>query len=262
MSTIHPSAIVDSNAKLAEGVVIGPFCIVGPNVTIGKDTVLTSHVVIEGHTSLGERNRIQPGCHLGCRPQDLKYADEETTLIVGDDNMIHQNVTMSIGTTQDQGITRVGSNNLFMVGSHVAHDCIVGDHIILANNVALAGHVQVEDHAIVAGQSGVHQFVRIGTYAMVGAMCVALRDVPPYVICSGNTAEPHGLNTVGMRRAGFSDDDMRALKQCYKYLYRENLLVKEAIEKMNALATEMPQCRARIEHFAEFVANSPRGIIR
>lgn len=193
MAQIHPSSIVHPEAVLADDVIVGPFCLVGPKVQIGAGTHLRSHVCVEGRTTIGSGNVIYAGASIGCDPQDKKYAGEDTALVVGDNNVIRENCTLSIGTVQDEGITRVGSDNLFMANVHVAHDCRVGDHTIIANNVALAGHVTVEDWAIIGGQTGVHQFVRIGAHSMVGGASAALRDVPPYVICSGNRLSLMGL---------------------------------------------------------------------
>ncbi len=262
MAQIHPTSVVDARAELADDVEIGPFCLVGPEVKIGAGTRLRSHVVVEGRTTIGCRNVIYAGASIGCHPQDKKYAGENTELVVGDDNVIRENCTFSIGTVQDHGITRVGSRNLFMANAHVAHDCVVGNDVILANNVALAGHVTVEDFAIIGGQTGVHQFVRVGAHAMVGGASAVLRDVPPYVICHLNPCTPAGLNLVGLRRSGFTDEQMRALRRAYGALYRENLTVREAAEKMETLKTEFPGAAAEIEHFRRFVVESPRGVIR
>ncbi len=262
MAKIHPTALVDASAQLADDVIVGPFSLVGPNVVIGARTHLRSHVVIEGRTVIGEDNVIYAGASVGCHPQDKKYAGEDTQLIVGDRNVIRENCTLSIGTIQDEGITRVGSDNLFMANVHVAHDCRVGSGTILANNVALAGHVVVEDYAIIGGQTGVHQFVRVGEHAMVGGASALLRDLPPYVICSGNPAGPHGLNTVGLRRHGWTEEQMKAIHQAYRLLYRENLLIKEALERMEGLKAEFPGAVDVLTHFMQFVAESPRGIIR
>lgn len=262
MAQIHPSSIVHPEAVLADDVIIGPFCLVGPKVRIGAGTHLRSHVCVEGRTTIGSGNVIYAGASIGCDPQDKKYAGEDTVLIVGDNNVIRENCTLSIGTVQDEGITRVGSDNLLMANVHVAHDCRVGDHTIIANNVALAGHVTVEDWAIIGGQTGVHQFVRIGAHSMVGGASAALRDVPPYVICSGNPAQPHGLNSVGLRRFGYTSDQVRGLHQAYRLLYREGLMVKEALEKIAALEAEFPEAKPLLEHFIDFVGNSPRGVIR
>lgn len=262
MAQIHPTSVVDARAELADDVEIGPFCLIGPEVKIGAGTRLRSHVVVEGRTTIGCRNVIYAGASIGCHPQDKKYAGEDTELVVGDDNVIRENCTFSIGTVQDHGITRVGSRNLFMANAHVAHDCVVGNDVILANNVALAGHVTVEDFAIIGGQTGVHQFVRVGAHAMVGGASAVLRDVPPYVICHLNPCTPAGLNLVGLRRSGFTDEQMRALRRAYGALYRENLTVREAAEKMETLKTEFPGAASEIEHFRRFVVESPRGVIR
>lgn len=262
MAQIHPSAIVDPRAELADDVVVGPFCLVGPNVKIGAGTVLRSHVVVDGRTTIGERNTIYAGASIGCAPQDKKYAGEDTLLVVGDDNVIRENCTFSIGTVQDHGITKVGSRGLFMANAHVAHDCVVGDDVILANNVALGGHVTMESHAIIGGQAAVHQFGRVGAYAMVGGASGVLQDVPPYVICHLNPCQPAGLNIVGLRRAGFSDDAVRALRRAYGYVYREGLTIKEAVEKIELLKQEFPAAEPELAHFAEFISASKRGIIR
>ena len=185
---------------------------------------------------------------------------EDTVLVVGDNNVIRENCTFSIGTIQDEGVTTVGSDNLFMANVHVAHDCRVGNHTIIANNVALAGHVRVDDRAIAGGQTGVHKFLRIG--ARVGGASAVLRDVPPYVICSDNPCAPHGLNTVGLRRFGYSDTQVRALHQAYRLMYREGLIVKEALVKIEALKADFPDAVEQLTRFIEFIGSSPRGVIR
>ena len=264
MAKIHPSSIVDPKAQLADDVEIGPFCIVGPDVTIGAGTKLRSHITVSGRTVIGQRNVFYQGAAVGCDPQDKKYAGEPTRLEIGDDNVVRENCTLSIGTVQDIGLTTIGSRNLLMANVHIAHDCRIGNDIILANNNAIAGHVHIEDHAILGGQTGVHQFVHVGTYAMVGGASGVLRDVPPYVICSNNPCEPHGLNLVGLRRAGFSSEFMTLMKAAYKALYREGNLVADFAREMQdiiAQATE-DETRARLTHFKEFVTSSPRGIIR
>lgn len=262
MAQIHPSAVVDPRAELADDVVVGPFSIVGPNVRIGAGTVLRSHVVVEGRTTIGCRNTIFAGASIGCQPQDKKYAGEETMLTIGDDNVIRENCTFSIGTVQDEGHTRVGSRGLFMANVHVAHDCVVGDDVIIANNVALAGHVTMEHHAIIGGQTGVHQFVRIGEHAMVGGAAALLQDAPPYVICHLNPAVPAGLNIVGLRRHGWTDVQMRALRRAYGAIYREGLTLKDACAKIETLEAEFPEAAAQLAHLRTFVLASKRGIIR
>lgn len=263
MAKIHPPSIVDPHAELAEDVEVGPFCIIEKDVKIGSGTVLMSSVTVRGITEIGSGNRIFQGCAIGCEPQDKKYAGEPTRLVIGDDNIFRENCTISTGTIQDEGITRIGSRNLFMANAHVAHDCRVGSDIIMANNAGLAGHVHVEDFVILGGQSGAHQFVRIGTHAMVGAGGGALRDVPPYVICSGAPATPHGLNLVGLRRAGFSAERIGLLKEAYHALYREGNLIADAVREIDGLKEKASEeDRLILEHFAQFVLTSPRGIIR
>ena len=182
MAQIHPSSIVDSRAQLADDVVVGPFCLIGPDVVIGSGTVLNSHVTVAGRTRIGKNNRIFQNAAVGCEPQDKKYQGEDTALEIGDDNVIRENCTISIGTVQDHGITRIGSRNLFMANVHIAHDCQVGSDTIIANNVAIAGHVLIEDFVILGGQAAVHQFCHLGRNAMIGGAAGVLRDVPPYVI--------------------------------------------------------------------------------
>lgn len=262
MAQIHPSSVVDPKAELADDVVVGPFCIIGPNVRIGSGTHLRSHVVVDGCTTIGERNVVYQGASIGCAPQDKKYRGEPTRLEIGDDNVIRENTTFSVGTVQDEGITRVGSRGLFMVGSHVAHDCFVGNDVILANNVALAGHVHVEDYVIMGGQAAAHQFVRIGERAMIGGCSAVLQDVPPYMICHLNPCVPAGLNLVGLRRAGFSNEALRALRQAYGAVYRENLTIAEACLKLDAIAAEIPCAAQELARLRDFISSSKRGIIR
>ncbi len=262
MATIHPTAIVEDGAQLGENVTIGPFCYVGPHVTIGDGTVLRQRVTVEGRTTIGRDNVFYAGASIGCDPQDKKYAGEPTRLEIGDRNVVRENCTMSIGTVQDVGLTVVGSDNLFMANAHVAHDCRIGNHIIAANNVAFAGHVTVEDYAIVGGQTGVHQFVRIGAHAMVGGVSAVLRDVPPFVICAQNPAEPHGLNIVGLRRSGYSEKTLRALHKAYRTLYREGLLVKDAIRTIREMSETAEEGQEQLRQFADFIEKSERGIIR
>ena len=256
MTQIHPSAIVDSQAELAEDVVVGPFCLVGPKVCIGAGTVLRSHVVVEGSTTIGARNVIYAGASIGCHPQDKKYRGEDTRLVVGDDNVIRENCTMSIGTIQDQGLTTVGSRNLFMANAHVAHDCQVGSDVILANNVALGGHVIVGDHAILGGQSAAHQFVRIGAYAMVGGAAGVLQDVPPFVMAHLNPAKAAGLNLVGLRRAGASRETISAFKQAFRLIWRSEMPRSEALDLLANDYANLPQ----VMEFVDFVRSSERGL--
>lgn len=216
---IHPSSVIDAKAKIGVGVHIGPFCVVGPDVTIGDGTKLHSHVVLDGRTTIGKNNQIFPFASLGTRPQDLKFHGEESTLQIGDNNMIREHVTMNPGTEGGGMKTVIGSNCLFMMASHVAHDCIIGDHVILANNATLGGHVVVGDHAILGGLSAVHQFVRIGPHAMIGGMSGVEYDVIPYGLVMGERARLAGLNLVGLERRGFAREDINALMKMFKELF-------------------------------------------
>lgn len=232
---VHPTAIVEPGAELAEGVEIGPYCIIGKHVKIGKGTCCKAHVNIEGRTTIGEKCDIFPFASIGTVPQDLKYAGEPTCLEIGHYNTIREHVTMNIGTAGDQGVTRVGDRGLFMMGAHVAHDCQIGNHVILANNATLAGHVKVEDHVIVGGLVAVHQFVRIGAYAMIGGACGVSADVIPYGMVKGERAKLHGLNLVGMRRAGFNKSDVYDLRQAYKMLFLEDGAFSERVSNAESM---------------------------
>lgn len=219
MPQIHPTAIVAPGATLADGVVIGPYCVVGENVILGAGVTLKSHVVIDGRTTIGEKTRLFPFASIGFEPQDLKYRGEESTLVIGRNNTIREYVTMNPGTSGGGMITRVGDDCLFMIGVHIAHDCQIGDHVVMANNATLAGHVVVEDHAVLGGLSAVHQFVRIGRYAMIGGMSGVERDVIPYGQVIGDRARLNGLNIIGMQRNGFSREDIQGLRSAYQFLF-------------------------------------------
>src|SRR5271154_1034805 len=218
MTDIHPSAIVDASAEIAASVSIGPYCVVGPKVVLGERVRLISHVVVDGITSVGDGTVIYPFASIGQRPQDMKYKGEASRLIVGRENQIREHVSMNPGTEGGGMVTRVGSHGLFMVGSHVAHDCQIGDHVILVNNVALGGHVAIGDYAIIGGNSAVHQFVRIGKQVMVGGMTGVENDVIPYATVTGNRAHLSGLNLVGLKRRGFSREDIHDLRNAYRML--------------------------------------------
>ena len=219
MPQIHATAIVAPGARLADDVVIGPYCVLGGRVELGAGVRLMSHVVVEGRTTIGEGTRIFPFASIGLEPQDLKYRGEDSALIIGRHNTIREYVTMSPGTEGGGMVTRVGDHGLFMVGVHVAHDCQVGDHVIMANNATLAGHVVVEDFALLGGLSAVHQFVRIGRHAMIGGMSGVERDVIPYGQVMGDRARLCGLNIIGMQRRGFSREDIQGLRNAYQFLF-------------------------------------------
>jgi UDP-N-acetylglucosamine acyltransferase len=262
MARIHATAIVEPQAELAEDVNIGPYAIVGPKVKIGAGTTVGAHAVIAGRTTIGRRNRIFSHAALGGEPQDKKYRGEDTELVIGDDNTIREFCTFNTGTAQGGGVTRVGSDNWVMAYAHVAHDVILGDHCILANNASLAGHAVVGDWVILGGMTGVHQFVRIGSHAMTGGASLLLQDLPPFVICQGNPATPHGLNSEGLKRRGFAPEAVTLLRRAYKSIYREGLTAAEAMTAIGRLADDNAEHRAHLDLLRGFVQDSTRGIIR
>jgi UDP-N-acetylglucosamine acyltransferase len=256
---IHPSAIVADGAELGEGVSIGPFCIVGENVKIGKATKLVSNVTLGGTTTIGENNEIFPFACLGMIPQDIKYSGEETSLVIGDNNKIREYVTMHIASVDGDKETTVGSDSFFMAYSHVAHDCKVGNHVIMASNAIIAGHVVLGDHVVLGGMLAVHQNARIGEYAMVGGVSRIINDVPPYVIAAGaDKAKLYGLNLVGLKRNGFDDETISELKLAYRILFREKLPLGDAIKKIQE---DLPYSD-KVRHLVEFVQANKRGICR
>ncbi|MEL6373191.1 MAG: acyl-ACP--UDP-N-acetylglucosamine O-acyltransferase [Pseudomonadota bacterium] len=241
-TTIHPSAIVDAGAKLGSGVSIGPFCVVGPHVTLGDGCRLHAHVVVEGHTVMGEACEVFPFAVLGTAPQDLKFAGEESRLEIGARNRIREHVTMNPGTAGDALLTRVGSDGLFMVGSHVAHDCRVGNNVILANNATLAGHCEVGDFAILGGLSAVHQFVRIGAHAFLGGMSGLENDLIPYGVAVGDRAALQGLNIVGLKRRAFNRDQIHTLRNAYRLLFSDEGTLLERLADVEAMFGEDEGC--------------------
>jgi UDP-N-acetylglucosamine acyltransferase len=255
---IHPTAIVHKDAKLAPDVQVGPFSIIGAHVEIGAGTSIGAHAVIAGYTRIGTNNRIFHHVVLGEIPQDKKYAGEPTMLEIGNGNTIREFCAFHTGTVQDAGVTRLGDDNWVMAYVHLAHDCMVGSHTILANCAQLAGHVHVGDYAIVGGMTGVHQFCRIGAYAMAGAGSVVLADVPPYVTAMGNTAEPHGINSEGLRRRGFSAEVVNNIRRAYKTLYKSGLTLDEA--KL-ALHEQAAACR-ELGILVDFLDATKRSIVR
>jgi UDP-N-acetylglucosamine acyltransferase len=255
---IHQTAIIDPSAKIADDVEIGPYSIIGADVEIGAGTWVGPHVVINGPTKIGKENKIFQFASIGEAPQDLKYAGQPTRLELGDRNTIREYVTFNRGTEEGGGITRIGSDNLFMAYAHVAHDCIVGNHIIFANSSSLAGHVEVGDHAILGGFTLVHQFTRIAPHSFCSMGSAVNRDIPPYVIVSGNYAKPRGINKVGLKRRGFSDELIRAILNTYKLLVRSHKTREEAMQDVQPLADKFPEVKA----FVDFVLSSERGIVR
>ena len=221
---IHKTAIVDPKAKISSSVNIGPYSIIGPNVEIGKDTDINSHVSIAGHTKIGKNNKIYPFASIGNDPQDLKFKGEISSLEIGDNNKIREYVSINPGTDGGSGVTKIGNNCLFMVSSHVAHDCVISDNVVVVNNVAIGGHVQIDDNAIIGGNSAIHQFIRIGKFAMIGGICAVIRDVIPYGLVHGNRSVLHGINLIGLRRNNISNQDIALLSKAYKEIFKsENL---------------------------------------
>ncbi len=256
MPRIHPTAIIEEGAKLAKGVEIGPYAIIGPHVEIGEGTTVGAHAVITGHTRIGRHNRIFQFVSLGEVPQDKKYAGEPTRLEIGDGNTIREFCTFNIGTAQDEGVTRVGNHNWVMAYVHIAHDCVVGDHTVLANNTTLAGHVEIGDHAILGGLTAVHQFCKVGAHVITGGGTIVYKDIPPYVTAAGQPAKPHGLNSEGLKRRGFTPEQLATLKRAYKTLYRDGLTLQVALEQLDAMGAP------EITLLTDFLRRAERGIIR
>lgn len=255
---ISELAVIDPGAQIGNNVKIGPFCYIGKDVIIGDDCELNSHVVIKGPTTIGKGNRFFQFASIGEECQDLKYKGEPTQLIIGDNNTFRESCTIHRGTIQDNSLTQIGSNNLFMAYTHVAHDCMVGSHCILANNASIAGHVHVGDWAILGGMTAVHQFCHIGAHSFVAASSLILKDIPPYVMASGSAAKPFGLNSEGLKRRGFSPEIISEIKRAYKVVYRQGNSVDEAIAALAKLSEQYPE----IKLFSDFIQASSRGIIR
>ena len=255
---IHPQAIIEPGAKVGENVTIGPWSYIGANVVIGDNCEINSHVVIKGPTRIGKGNRFFQFASIGEECQDLKYDGEPTELIIGDNNTFRESCTIHRGTIQDNSLTQIGSNNLFMAYTHVAHDCIVGNHCIMANNASIAGHVQLGDHVIIGGMSGVHQFCLVGAHSFIAANALVLKDVPAFVMASGHPAKPFGLNSEGLKRRGFEKETIANIKRAYKQVYRKGLTIEEALASVKPLAEVTPE----VNIFTDIVKNSTRGIIR
>jgi UDP-N-acetylglucosamine acyltransferase len=255
---IDPRAIISPKAELAADVTVGPYAVIGDDVTIGAGTVIGSHAVVIGPTRIGAANRIHQFASLGDAPQDKKYAGEPTRLEIGDRNVFREFTTVNRGTTKDEGVTRIGSDNLFMSYSHVAHDCRVGSNTVLANTATLGGHVQLGDWVIMGGFSGVHQFCKVGAHAFIGNNAAVTRDVPPYVMAVGQPAEPHSVNSEGLKRRGFTPENIRNIKNAFRILYRSDLRLEEAVKQIEALAAGQPELRALVD----FIGASTRSIVR
>lgn len=254
---IHPLAIVDPQAKIGKDVQIGAYSIIGAGVEISDETWIGPHVVINGPTRIGSHNRIYQFSSIGEAPQHLGYKNEPTWLEIGDQNIIREYCTLNRGTVAGGGVTRIGNDNFFMAYCHIAHDCRVGNRTIFANNASLAGHVNVEDQVFFGGFSMIHQFCRVGAHAMTGMNTVAFKDIPPYLLVSGNTAAPYGLNVRGLKRRNFSEQTIESLRQAYKIVYKSGLRLNEATDQLAKVA-KTPEVR----HFLEFIRQSERGIVR
>lgn len=258
MSKIHPTAIVHPEAKLHDSVEVGPYAVIGAKVKLGAGCKIGPHAVLEGDTTLGERNRVWQFASVGADPQDLKFAGEDTKLLVGDDNMIREFTTLHKGTTGGGGVTRIGNKNLFMAYAHVAHDCLVGNGCVFANSATLAGHVEIGDHVTVGGLAAVHQFTRVGKFAFIAGGSMVVMDVPPYCTAQGDRAELVGLNTVGLQRHGFTDEQVRRVKDAYSLMFRSKLGFNEGLARVRAELGNHPE----LEDFIGFLTTSKRGITR
>jgi len=258
LSDIHPTAIVAPGAELDVGVSVGPYAVIGAGVRIGAGSTVGAHAVLKGPATIGRENRIFQFASIGEDPQDKKYRGEPTQLAIGDRNTFREFCTINRGTAQDEGVTRIGNDNWIMSYVHVAHDCVVGNEVIFSNNATLAGHVQVGDHVICSGFSAVHQFCRLGAHSFLGGFAAVTRDVPPYVIVGGQPTAPHGINSEGLKRRGFTADQLRNLKEAYRILYREQLQLSEARERLAVLAETQPELRILVD----FIDKSERSLIR
>jgi UDP-N-acetylglucosamine acyltransferase len=255
---IHPTAVIAIDAVLADGVEVGPYTVIGPGVEVGRGTKIGPHVVVEGPTRIGAGNRIFQFASVGADPQDKKYRGETTRLEIGDRNVIRECVTLHRGTVQDKGVTRIGDDNLFMAYAHVAHDCVIGSHCVLANQATLAGHVHIGDWVIMGGFSGIHQFGRIGSHAFIANNAAVTRDVPPFVMAVGQPADAHSINAEGLKRRGFTPEQVRNIRAAFRVLYRSGLKLAEATARLEALARDQPELLPLVE----FLPQASRGIVR
>jgi UDP-N-acetylglucosamine acyltransferase len=256
--SIHPTAVVEPGAKIDPSCEIGPYAVIGADVVLGPRNVLSAHAIVKGHTTLGAGNRVFPHAVIGEIPQDLKYGGEPTRLVVGDRNTFRECVTINLGTVGGGGVTTIANGCLFMANSHVGHDCTIGDGAIIANSVALAGHILLEDHVHISGLAAAHQFTRIGRLAFVSGLTGVAMDVPPYCMVTGGRAELAGLNTIGLQRAGMTEEQIGRVKQAYKVLFRSNLGLAEALAQLDQELGAHPE----IAHLIRFVRESQRGITR
>lgn len=262
MKRIHPTACVDPAAELDSTVEVGAYAVIGPHVKIGPRTRIGPHVVVEGHTRIGADNQFLQFSSIGAEPQDKKYAGEPTGLEIGDRNTIREFCTFNIGTIQDAGVTRIGNDNWIMAYVHIAHDCQLGNNLILANNTTLGGHVHIGDWVFLGGMTSVHQFCRIGAHAMTAFTAAVTQDVPPFVTAAGNRAAPAGINSEGMKRRGFSTDEILAIRRAYKTIYRSNLSLDEAKAVLATVESEDSVAAPHVRLLREFLDGNTRGIIR
>lgn len=255
---IHPTSFVAPGAIIPESCTVGPFCTIGPNVVLGERCELVSHVVLDGHLTMGDDNRVFPFSSVGCSPQDLKYKGEPTYLEIGEGNTFREFTTIHRGTGPGEK-TVVGNHNLFLAYSHIAHNCVVGNHTIFSNNATLAGHVTVEDYAVISGLSAVHQFCRIGAHSIIGGCAKIVQDVPPFVIADGNPAHLRGINHVGLERRGFGEADIKALRRAYRIIADRTLNFSQAVEK---IAASEDAANANVKTLIDFLKSTQRGVIR
>ena len=258
MANVHATAIVSSGAEIGRGVTVGPYALIGPKVVLADDVIVGGHALVEGRTRIGKGTEIHPFASIGIRPQDLKYNGEDTELIIGERNQIREYVNISIGTAGGGGKTVIGNDNLIMVYCHVAHDCVLGDGIIMANAVALAGHVEVQNRAVVGGVAAVHQFTRIGEMSMVAGGSMVAQDVPPFSMVHGDRAVPNGLNVVGLRRTGWPQERLANIRSMYRLLYQDNLTMDDAMARIEAEIPDSDQKKV----FLGFLRGSTRGVCR
>jgi UDP-N-acetylglucosamine acyltransferase len=257
VKAIHPTAVVHANARIGDGCFIGPYCVIGEHVTLGAGCKFHSHVVIDGHTTFGARNEIFPFASIGLQTQDLKWKGGITRVEIGEDNTFREYVTVNRATA-DGGVTRIGSHNHILAYAHVAHDCSLGDHIVMSNVATLAGHITVEDYAVIGGLAAVHQFCRIGRMSIIGGCSKVVQDVPPFMLVDGNPAETRTINKVGLERNGVSEETQNALKQAYRVLFRDGLTISNALDKIE---TDLPQ-GPELKHLVRFARNSERGLCK
>jgi UDP-N-acetylglucosamine acyltransferase len=255
---IDSRAVVSPKAQLAADVAVGAYSIIGPDVTIGPGTVIGPHVVLNGPTIIGANNRIYQFASIGDAPQDKKYKGEPTRLVIGDRNVFRESCTVNRGTTHDKGVTTIGNDNLFMAYSHVAHDCVLGNNLVFANGATLGGHVQIGDWVTLGGMAALHQFCKVGPYAFIAGGAIVTRDVPTYVMVAGNPAEPHSINTIGLKRRGFTEDQVRNIRNAFRILYRSDLLLADAVAKLTELGKTQPEVAALVE----FIGRSERSLVR